>query len=994
MRVLPCPALSGRARWHLPVRVPAAILGLLFILPIPLRAQFYARETERARVVYYDQSHEYIIPHLLRSFENSYAFHRKFFDYTSREKITILLEDFDDYGYAGATSIPFNYLRLGIEPYKYVFETSPSNERFNWVVNHELLHIVASDKPASSDRFFRGVFAGKVSPVGEQPLSMIYSYMTNPRKYSPRWYHEGAAVFMETWMSGGIGRALGGYDEMVFRAKIRDSSYLYDIVGLESEGTTIDFQVGANSYLYGTRFISYLAVTYGPEKVIAWINRTDGSDAYFSNQFEEVYGTPLDDEWEAWIAFERRWQRANLDSIRRYPVTPFREVSTQTLGSVSQAFYDSARAKIIVAVNYPGQFAHIAAIDVRTGAVEKVCDVYGAALYYVTSLAYDPESGTAFYTTNNSRDWRHLYAVNIEEGSPRRLLTYLRAGDLAFDRADRSLWGVRHNAGFSSIVWIPHPYENWYELVTLEYGRDIFDLDISPDGKHLTGSFVDIRGDQTLIQVETDSLKKGRFRPEELLRFENNTSPETFVFSRDGRSLFGTSYYSGVSNVFRYDRATKTVDAVSNAETGFFRPVPISGDSLIAFRATGEGFLPVQIAAASQDVNAITLLGQQIVERHPVVTEWMVGSPRAVNIDSLTTYNGEYGGLSQLTIQSVYPIVEGYKVYGGVGARMNVSDPLQLHSIDLTGSYSPYANLPPEERGHLAATYSYMQWKLSASYNLADFYDLFGPKKSSFKGYSLSVVYSDFILNERPKRLEYTLSVAGYAGLQRLPDFQNVRASFQENLTIRARLDYSDQRRSLGAVEYEAGWIARIASVNNIIPGTFIPVVYGNLDWGMLLPIPHSSLWLRSSAGHSFGERGEPFANFYFGGFRNNYVDHQDEHRYREFLSFPGVTIDNIGATNYVKLTAEWTLPPIRFRRLGIPNLYCTWARLALFSQGLVSDPLNHDYERVFGSVGAQMDFRLTVFSRLDMTLSFGYAVATERSARLSNEFMASLKIL
>ena len=34
---------------------------------------------------------------------------------------------------------------------------------------------------------------------------------------------------------------------MVFRTMIRDSSFIYDIVGLESEGTTVDFQVGANS---------------------------------------------------------------------------------------------------------------------------------------------------------------------------------------------------------------------------------------------------------------------------------------------------------------------------------------------------------------------------------------------------------------------------------------------------------------------------------------------------------------------------------------------------------------------------------------------------------------------------------------------------------------------------------------------------------------------------------------------------------------------------
>ena len=242
-----------------------------------LRAQFLTVRTNDLQLIYYDPSHSYIIPHLVRSFENSLRTHRRSSTTSPAEPVTVLLEDFDDYGYAGATSVPFNYLRLGIEPYRYDFDTAPTNERLSWVMNHELLHIVASDKPSRGDRFFRSLFGGKVSPSADHPVSMLYSYWTNPRKYSPRWYHEGMAVFMETWMAGGIGRALGGWDEMVFRTMIRDSSYIYDIVGLESEGTTVDFQVGANSYLYGTRFVSYCGLTYGPEKVLAWCSRSDSS---------------------------------------------------------------------------------------------------------------------------------------------------------------------------------------------------------------------------------------------------------------------------------------------------------------------------------------------------------------------------------------------------------------------------------------------------------------------------------------------------------------------------------------------------------------------------------------------------------------------------------------------------------------------------------------------------------------------------------------------
>ena len=79
------------------------------------------------------------------------------------------------------------------------------------------------------------------------------------------------------------------------------------------------------------------------------------------------------------------------------------------------------------------------------------------------------------------------------------------------------------------------------------------------------------------------------------------------MFSPDGRYLYGSSYYTGVSNIFRYEIATRTLEAVTNADTGFFRPIPLGDDELIVFRYTGEGFVPARIHAEPlQDVSAIT----------------------------------------------------------------------------------------------------------------------------------------------------------------------------------------------------------------------------------------------------------------------------------------------------------------------------------------------------------------------------------------------------
>ena len=60
-------------------------------------------------------------------------------------------------------------------------------------------------------------------------------------------------------MGGGLGRGQGGYDEMVFRAMVRDNARFYDPLGLASHAVKVNFQVGVNAYLYGTRFMTWLA---------------------------------------------------------------------------------------------------------------------------------------------------------------------------------------------------------------------------------------------------------------------------------------------------------------------------------------------------------------------------------------------------------------------------------------------------------------------------------------------------------------------------------------------------------------------------------------------------------------------------------------------------------------------------------------------------------------------------------------------------------------
>ena len=137
----------------------------------------------------------------------------------------------------------------------------------------------------------------------------------------------------------------------------------------------------------------------------------------------------------------------------------------------------------------------------------------------------------------------------------------------------------------------------------------------------MTGAISDVSGRQKLVRFRIDDLRKGETKGEiafeTLYDFEYN-SPGNFVYSPDGRYLYGSSYYTGASNLFRYDFETKKMDVISNAETGLFRPMPLADGSLIAFEYTSKGFVPARVPAKPlEDVSAVKYFGQVTLNKYP-----------------------------------------------------------------------------------------------------------------------------------------------------------------------------------------------------------------------------------------------------------------------------------------------------------------------------------------------------------------------------------------
>lgn len=978
-------------------------------------------ETDDLKMISYDFGHQYILPHAAKCFHNSLDFHRILFDYEPSEKVNVLIQDFGDYGNAGATAIPYNFITMGLSPFSYAFETSPAGERVYSMMHHELVHVVALDGRTKSDKRYQKLFSGKVNPTKDNPISVLYSYMTNPRMYAPRWYHEGIAAYVETWMNGGIGLALGSYDEMIFRTRVLEDSHIYSAQGLESEGVTSDFQGRSNSYLYGTRFMGYLSYTYGPDKIIDWVKRTDGSKAFFAGQFKQVFGVPIDQGWDDWIAFEREWQHSNIDRIQQNPITEGVPISHETLGSISYAHYDKSRDKIYVAINHPGQFPHLAAIDMTSGQVDNLTDIKGPALFYVSSVIYDEDGDRLFFTSDNNA-WRDLMQYDLKTGQTSMLQKDFRTGDLAFNKKDKSIWGIKHLNGYSTIVKVDKgtestdPYSTWEQKHTLPYGEDIFDIDISPDGKILSAAVSDLNANQSLLLYDLEALESGDVVIDTIFNFEVS-SPQGFRFSEDGKYLHGTSYYSGVSNIFRVEVETKGIKVMSNALTGLFRPVVLNDEELLAFEFKSDGFTPVKLKNEPvSNVSSIDFLGNIAVEKHGLLKDWELplASTNSVDLDNLNLTESTYIPGKELKLNYAYPIVVGYKDRFGFGYKFNMSDPIHFREFNFDISYTPNAwnnsissfdselstDLETDELFHFSLSARFKELTFHAGYNEADFYDLFGPVNRSKRGVALGANWEHSLIWDLPKKLDLSLGINGFYGLERSPDFQQINSTeFDDQffLRVNSSLNYSHLKKSLGGVESEKGFSTGIGLSLAQSGSSIFPTLTSSLDYGFQLPLNHSSIWLRSVAGHSFNSEFNPFTRFAFAGFGNNFVDHRAHKSFRNDFSFAGVSFTNdfrIISKSYFRGMAEWVLPPIRFRKFGGFNFFANWTQFSLFSSFLsTSDP---DFgSNQFYNLGAQMDTRLVMFSHLPATFSLGYARAWDIGASNSHgEFLISLNLL
>jgi hypothetical protein len=954
---------------------------------------WFTQESANFTIIY-REPHAYLAPLILGSAERVLAQLTGLFNYEPSEKIVINTYDFSDYGAAGTTTLPHNFIRLEIEPLELGYENIPYNERINWLITHELVHVVVNDLASNSEELFRSMFS-KVPPEKDQPLSILYSLLTSYSRYTPRWHQEGIAVFLETWLTGGYGRVLGNFDEMFFRTMVLDNKTFPTYLKIDTKLRHDSFLLDLLYYLYGGRFASYLASKYGPEKLLLWYGtRSDKFNRGYETEFKSVFGPDLHTAWQDYIRDETQFQEENIRKLKSAPPTPIIRLQKKPMGWVTQPYADSAGTAIIIGNHQAHYLTSIKTLNVRrTGVMDEIGSIPTPSLIQLASTAYDENLGLFFYTTNNNQLYRDIWVLNAASKKTKLLFRDARVGQLTVSPVTHELWGMRHAGGKAALVYSAHPYRKLVPMIEFEFGDVLQHLSISPTGGFLAATLHQSSGRQAIVVADVEILKKtGKFSYQVI---SEDGSPEFPSWSPDQDYLYWNAYSNGVSNIYRYHRETSKIEAMSHGLTGLFRPVYLNVDSLFALEFHSDGFVPVILP--NRTVNrlpAIRYYGQRIVDRYPSVTELALNpTEEDGNAHDKGLPEKQYRGLSNLQIHSFIPVLSGFQSQKVVGIFAHIADPLFTHDLRFEGGVSPFNENPVAPKTHVKAEYQYKRrLSLGIEHNAPNFYDLFNDRKQGMIGTRVKLGYVRYWKYDNPHKIKQTSELAAYRGIEAIND-NLVKVSQPDFLVFQTSISSRNIRRAIGSVDSEVGaeWMATLMSFGvdpsnlQIVGG--IHVEYGRyLRWAL----PHNVLHLKLAAGLRYTEKQLAIGRFYFGGFGNRGVDKENVKQYRKAFRFPGMPIYSLDARRFAKIMIEQNLPPLHFGNVKIGQHFLSHADVSFYSQSLIVDG---GQENKWVDLGTQINFLFKHWFNLESTLSAGIAQAWSRKGR-SWEWFVSLKLL
>jgi hypothetical protein len=487
-----------------------------------------------------------------RRAEKAHAVLAPLFRYAPRSRTHIVVEDTDDGANGSAQVTPRNVVSLRVT---HPGSLTTLNDYDDWLyalLVHEYAHILHIDTISGLPKIINSIF-GK---------------LWAPNQMQPRWFIEGLATFHESERTSG-GRVRGNIFDMMLRMAVLEGTFLR--IDQISSNTRI-FPRGEVPYLYGSRFIKFIADKHGEDKLTEISQRYGGSffpwgiNRVAHNVMGQTY-IELYREFEAYLT--RRYQR-QAQEVRKRGITLARKVTDHGEGvGVPRISVDG---KELVFIDHtPHRRSLINVLDVETNRVVQTLNSYGGNVV-------DISPDRRYLVASQRVNWRtyygyhDLYLRDRRTLRTRRLTWGLRAADPAFSPDGRRVAFVSNDLGKTDLMLIPFEGGRARLLRRGKASEQVFTPRFSPDGRELIFSIWTRGGQRDIRLLELRTGKEHAITADRAL----DVDP---VFSADGRTIYFASDRSGIFNLYAFDRISGQLRQVSNVLGGAFSPAVLPSQS-------------------------------------------------------------------------------------------------------------------------------------------------------------------------------------------------------------------------------------------------------------------------------------------------------------------------------------------------------------------------------------------------------------------------------
>jgi hypothetical protein len=480
--------------------------------------------------------------------------------YRASQRTLILLTDETDDANGSAGVIPRNEIRLFASAPDDLSTIGDYDDWISTLVTHEHTHILHLDQ------------------IGGLPalVNAILGKTAAPNAVQPRWFIEGLAVFEESARTS-AGRERSSIVDMVLRMDAL-SGRLMTLAQISND--PVRWPHGDIPYVYGSRFIGFIAERYGAE-ALSRIGRDYGRQAipFGLNRiakratgftFVELY-----EQFRQALTAHYAEQRARIEAVGVVE------------GSELARHADLTRSPRYLR---DGRLAYYAQDGRSSGRIRTPDGTLLTRTAGEAALSPHPDGKSIIYSQyapyRDIYSLHDLFRLDLDSGDSERLSHGLRASQPDVSPGGRDVVFVTQANGSSQleegrlddvdathhVVFRSRPFE---QVFTPRY---------SPDGKQIAWSAWRTGGYRDILLLDRDS---GSVR--ELTHDRAQDSGPTW--SPDGARVYFSSDRSGVANVYAYELGTGLTYQITNVVGGAYQPaVSPDGKTLAYVSYTDLGF--------------------------------------------------------------------------------------------------------------------------------------------------------------------------------------------------------------------------------------------------------------------------------------------------------------------------------------------------------------------------------------------------------------------